>query len=96
MHDTVSLLRMATADGHASLGWPGAGRIEPGAPADLTSIALDSVRTAGTTDDHALESAVFAATAADVHHVVIGGRIVVRDGQHTTCDVPAALRAVHA
>ncbi len=94
VHDTVSLLRMATADGHASLGWPGAGRIEPGAPADLTSIDLDSVRTAGTTDDHALESAVFAATAADVHHVVIGGRIVVREGQHTTCDVPAALRAV--
>ena len=91
-HDTASLLRMATADGHASLGWPDAGRIEPGALADLTSIGLDSVRTAGTADDHALESAVFAATAADVHHVVIGGRVVVRDGRHTTIDVPAELR----
>ena len=32
IHDAASLLRMATADGHASLGWPDAGRIAPGAP----------------------------------------------------------------
>ena len=32
---------------------------------------------------------VFAATAADVHHVVIGGRVVVADGRHATIDVEA-------
>ena len=37
---------------------------------------------------------MFAATAADVHHVVVGGRVVVRDGRHTTIDVPAELAAV--
>ena len=75
---------------------PTPGASTPGALADLTTIGLDSVRTAGTADDHALESAVFAATAADVHHVVIGGRVVVRDGRHTTIDVAAELRAVLA
>ena len=34
-HEPAALLRMATADGHASIGWPDAGRIEVGARADL-------------------------------------------------------------
>ena len=47
-HDVPALLRMATEHGHASIGWPDAGRIEVGALADLTTIGLGSVRTAGT------------------------------------------------
>jgi formiminoglutamate deiminase len=90
-HDAASLLRAATAQGHASLGWPEAGRIAAGAMADLVSVRLDSVRTAGTRAGTALEAAVFAATAADVHHVVVGGRVVVADGTHRTLDVPAEL-----
>ena len=54
------LLRAATCDGHASLGWPDAGEIAPGARADLVTVALDSVRTAGADDSLALETAVFA------------------------------------
>ena len=42
------LLSAATADGHRSLGFPDAGRIEPGARADLVTVRLDSVRTAAT------------------------------------------------
>jgi cytosine/adenosine deaminase-related metal-dependent hydrolase len=95
-HDPTALLRMATADGHASIGWPEAGRIESGALADLTTIGFDSVRIAGTTPDDALAGAVFTASAADVRHVVIGGRVVVRDGQHVAMDVAAALREVLA
>jgi hypothetical protein len=34
---------------------------------------------------------VFAATAADVTHVVADGRVVVREGRHTGIDVPRAL-----
>ena len=93
-HDAASLLRAATEGGHASLGWPDAGRIEVGALADLTTISLDSVRTVGASADDALEVAVFAATAADVRHVVIGGRVVVVDGHHATIDVAAELGAV--
>ncbi|WP_329119788.1 formimidoylglutamate deiminase [Streptomyces sp. NBC_01353] len=88
----AALLRAATADGHASLGWDDAGTLEPGALADFTTIALDSVRTAGPVPRLAAETAVFAASAADVRHTIVGGRHVVRDGVHQTVpDVPRAL-----
>ena len=86
------LLTAATTDGHAALGWPEAGRIEPGAYADLTTVTFDSVRLAGASPDHLVESLVFAATAGDVRHVVVSGHDVVRDGRHLLVgDVPAAL-----
>jgi cytosine/adenosine deaminase-related metal-dependent hydrolase len=93
-----ALLRAATADGHASLGWPDAGEIAPGARADLVTLSLDSVRTAGAADGLALEAAVFAATAADIQNVVVSGRDVVREGVHLLVpDVPAELsRSIRA
>ncbi|MFF4233186.1 formimidoylglutamate deiminase [Streptomyces sp. NPDC001820] len=88
----AALLRAATEDGHAALGWHEAGRLEPGMLADFTTVALDSVRTAGPVQRLAVETAIFAATAADVRHTVVGGRQVVRDGSHVLVpDVPAAL-----
>jgi formiminoglutamate deiminase len=90
-HDAPALLRMAGEHGHGALGWPDAGRIEPGALADLTTIGLDSVRLAGTRADDAIDAAVFAATAADVRHVVVGGKVVVADGRHVSVDVPREL-----
>ncbi|MEU3840969.1 formimidoylglutamate deiminase [Streptomyces sp. NPDC028635] len=88
----AALLRAASADGHAALGWSDAGTLAPGALADFTTIALDSVRTAGPLPRLGAETAVFAATAADVRHTVVGGRHVVRDGHHSLVpDVPQAL-----
>ncbi|MFE6978376.1 formimidoylglutamate deiminase [Streptomyces sp. NPDC057682] len=88
----AALLRAATADGHAALGRPDAGVLEPGAPADLVTVAMDSVRTAGPVPRLAAEAAVFAASAADVRHTVVAGRHLVRDGRHTLVpDVPRAL-----
>jgi formiminoglutamate deiminase len=87
----AELLRAAT--NHAAIGWPEAGRIEPGAPADLVAVSLDSVRLAGAQPDTLLECAVFAATAADVREVIAGGRQIVRDGRHATIDVPTELHA---
>lgn len=91
---TTALLHAATGEGHRSLGWPEAGALQPGALADLVSVRLDTVRTAGTDEGHALESVVFAASAADVHHVVVGGRTIVADGSHRSFDVAAELAAV--
>ena len=96
----AELLTAATAAGHAALGWPDAGRLAPGAPADLTTVALDTVRTAGPPPRFAAETAVYAATAAEVRHTVVGGRVVVWDGVHQRVeDVPgelaAAVRALH-
>ncbi|MYY02504.1 formimidoylglutamate deiminase [Streptomyces sp. ATexAB-D23] len=88
----AALLRAASATGHAALGRPDAGVLEPGAPADLVTVALDSVRTAGPLPRLAAETAVFAASAADVRHTVVAGRHLVRDGRHTLIDdVPEAL-----
>jgi formiminoglutamate deiminase len=88
----AALLRAATGDGSASLGWPETGRLAVGALADLVTVGLDSVRLAGARPATLLESVVFAAGAPDVREVVVGGRRVVTDGRHTAMhDVPAAL-----
>ena len=89
-----ALASAATLDGHTSLGWPEAGELTAGALADLVTVSLDSPRLAGTAAASALESVIFAASAADVRAVVAGGRDVVRDGRHLLVDdVPAALAA---
>ncbi|WP_447004203.1 formimidoylglutamate deiminase [Saccharothrix isguenensis] len=63
---------------HASIGWPEAGRIEAGAPADFVAVRTNSFRTAGT----APEQLILSATASDVAVVVVGGKVVARDGVH--------------
>jgi formiminoglutamate deiminase len=93
IHSAADLLAMATVNGHARLGWDDAGMISSGCRADLVTISLDSVRTAGATADTAIETAVFAASAADITHVVVDGIAVVTDGRHTTIDVTGELRA---
>jgi cytosine/adenosine deaminase-related metal-dependent hydrolase len=72
------LVTALTSAGNAALGWPNAGRIEQGAPADLVAVRLDSVRTAGCLPAQVM----YAATAADVHTVVSNGRVIAVDGHH--------------
>jgi formiminoglutamate deiminase len=91
-HRPGELLRAATSAGYRSLGWPDGGRIAAGALADLTTVALTSSRLAGCDADYAAAAVVFAATAADVHHVVVAGKVVVADGVHRSIDVTADLR----
>ena len=85
-HGPAALLRAATCSGQTAIGWPEAGRIEPGAIADLVTVGLDSVRLAGTEPADALASLVFAGGAADVRAVLCGGREIVRDGRHVSID----------
>lgn len=74
----ADLIASLTERGHAALGWASAGRIEPGAPADLVEIRTDTATTAGTLP----EQLPLVATAADVRTVVVGGAVVARDGVH--------------
>ncbi|MGZ4674377.1 MAG: formimidoylglutamate deiminase [Ilumatobacteraceae bacterium] len=90
-HGIGELLAAATRAGYRSLGWHDGGRIAPGCLADLTTVSLGSPRLAGTDPQHAAAAVVFAATAADVSHVVVGGRVVVADGVHHAVDVRAEL-----
>ena len=91
-HDPVDLLAAATRGGYASIGWDG-GELRPGALADFVALDLATPRLAGFEPEHAAAHAVFAASAADVHTVVVGGRAIVRDGSHAAVgDVGAALQ----
>ncbi len=90
--DAVGLLRAATADGQRAIGWAEAGAIAPGMLADLVNLDGGGVRLAGITPESALSTIVFAATAADVSNVVVGGDFVVRDGRHAMFDVEEELR----
>ncbi|MDQ4037649.1 MAG: formimidoylglutamate deiminase [Actinomycetota bacterium] len=84
----AGLVEALTVNGHRALGWPEAGRLEVGAPADLVAIDTSSVRTVGT--DH--DQIAMTATTADVRTVVVGGSTVVSDGRHILGDVGHLLR----
>ncbi len=83
----AGLVNVATHLGYASLGWDG-GRLAPGALADFVVVRDDSPRTVGSRADQV----AYAATASDVRMVVVGGEVVVRDGQHRLGPVAPLLR----
>jgi formiminoglutamate deiminase len=86
------LIRFATGNGHEALGWAGGGLIREGSPCDLVAIDLDSVRTAGSLP----AQAIMAATAIDVHTVIVGGQEIVSEGHHRLGDVAGRLgRAIN-
>jgi cytosine/adenosine deaminase-related metal-dependent hydrolase len=89
VHSPGELLTAATRTGMESLGWDG-GEIKKKMLADFVAIDMESMRTSGGSNPTA--TAVFAATAADVTDVIVGGRHVVKDRIHTSVsDVPTAL-----
>jgi cytosine/adenosine deaminase-related metal-dependent hydrolase len=79
----AELVDALTVEGHRALGWSDAGRLAPGMRADLVAVRLDGPRTAGC----APGQVVMAAGAADVHTVVVDGRVVVSEGRHVLGDV---------
>jgi formiminoglutamate deiminase len=86
-HRAEGLLNAATEAGYASLGWRRGGEIRAGMLADLVSVRLDGVRLAGSRTEGLVDALVFAGAAADVSDVIVGGRVVVRDGRHVALDV---------
>jgi len=87
--DPQELVAALTADGQRCLGWPDAGRIENGARADLTTLRLDTPRTAGALP----QQAILAATGSDVDTVIVDGRVVVEGGRHMLGDIARLLSA---
>ena len=85
----AALVAALTLGGHRALGWPDAGRIAPGQRADLVAVRLDSPRTAGCTP----AQLPMVAGTADVHTVVVDGRVVVTEGRHVLGDVGRLLAA---
>ena len=94
VHSLEALAEMATRNGYLSLGWTEGGALTPGSLADFTTIGLGSVRLAGADAANALASAIFAASSADVRHLVVGGVPVVVDGTHVSIDVASELDSI--
>lgn len=79
------VLAMATHGGAEALGLPsGLGTLRPGAPADVVLIDLQQPHLQ---PFHGVNLLVYSACGADVHTVMVNGRLVVRDRQLLTLDL---------
>jgi 8-oxoguanine deaminase len=91
------VLAMATTGSAVGLGRPDLGHLEPGAAADLCCYDVTGVADAGVADPVA--GLVWASPGRRPRHVVVAGRVVVRDGVLVTADersVAARLRGLLA
>ncbi len=75
---------MATAGSAAGLGRADLGHLEVGAAADLCCYDVTGVADAGVADP--LAGLLWASPGRRPRHVVVGGRVVVRDGVLVTAD----------
>jgi formiminoglutamate deiminase len=78
----TELVAALATSGQEALGWPEAGRIAVGAVADLVAVRVDPLHAAGSPTGQEL----LLATGADVDTVVVGGRVVVREGRHLSLE----------
>jgi cytosine/adenosine deaminase-related metal-dependent hydrolase len=84
------VVKMATFGGAAALGLEAdIGSLEPGKRADVIVVAADTPHAAPA--DSAYSTIVFAARAADVRHVVVDGKVAVRDRTLLTLDAARAV-----
>ena len=96
-HTPVELARAMTDTAMRASAGPRAGGSSAGCARRLRHrCRCDSVRLAGTRPRDALDAVVFAAGAADVPNVIVGGREIVRDGAHVKIDVASELAAAIA
>lgn len=80
------VLEIATLGGARVLNRDDIGALAPGMSADLVTVPLDEIGLAGAGHDPL--AALFFCHVPRVKHNVVGGRVVVRDGQLTTLDLP--------
>jgi 5-methylthioadenosine/S-adenosylhomocysteine deaminase len=84
---------MATRNGARAVGLGDVlGQIRPGYLADI--ILIDTARAHMTPMHDPLATLVYSARGSDVHTVIVDGRVVVRDGQVLTVEVPRLLSDV--
>ena len=81
------LLTAATAGSALGLGRPELGHLEPGAAADLCCYDVSGPEDAGVGDP--LDGLLWANPGRRPRHVVVAGKVVVRDGQLETADAHA-------
>ena len=87
-------LRMATLGGAAVLGRDDVGALAPGMAADVIAYRIDTVAFAGAQHDPV--AALVFCQPPSVDLSIINGRVVVRDGQLLTVDVPVLVEQHNA
>jgi cytosine/adenosine deaminase-related metal-dependent hydrolase len=91
--DARTVLGMATEGGAAGLGRDDIGHLRPGARADVCVWDVSGVADAGVADP--IAGLLWASPGRRPRHVIVGGRVVVRDGELVTAaasDLVEALR----
>lgn len=88
------VLTMATAGSAAGLGRPELGHLETGAAADLCCFDVTGVADAGVADP--LAGLLWADPGRRPRHVVVGGEVVVRDGELQTAEAGALAERLRA
>lgn len=83
------VLELATLGGARVLGRDDIGALAPGMAADIVTIPLDEIGLAGAHHDPL--AALFFCHVPRVQHSIVHGRVVVRDGQLQTLDLPRLL-----
>lgn len=78
------LLQMATAGGAAALDVEGLGVLKPGAPADMIALDVDAPHLFPT--QNLVHTLVESACGSDVRHMLVGGRLVMKDREVLTLD----------
>jgi len=92
--DAATVLRMATIEGARAIGLGDiTGSIETGKAADL--IVLDSRRPHLIPMYHPVSQLVYAARGSDVRHVMVDGRLLVKDRQLLTIDTAEVMKKVN-
>jgi cytosine/adenosine deaminase-related metal-dependent hydrolase len=80
------VLEIATRGGAQVLGRDDIGVLAPGMAADLVTVRLDEIGLAGALHDPL--AALFFCHVPRITHNIVNGRVVVREGQITTLDLP--------
>jgi cytosine/adenosine deaminase-related metal-dependent hydrolase len=71
------------------LGRDDIGALAPGMAADIVTVALDDIGLAGALHDPL--AALFFCHVPRVQHSIVQGRVLVRDGELTSVDLPALI-----
>ena len=88
------VLEIATRGGAQVLGRDDLGALAPGMAADIVTVKLDEIGLAGALHDPL--AALFFCHVPRVTHSIVDGRVVVRDGQITTLDLPRLIERHNA
>jgi 5-methylthioadenosine/S-adenosylhomocysteine deaminase len=86
----ATVVRLATMGGARALGLDSEiGSLEPGKRADVIAVEMGGAHVTPTADPYS--AVVYGCRATDVRHVVVDGRVIVRDRNLLTLDTGAVI-----